>query len=435
MSNSKFKHLSDFDRSFIEASLNSNMSFKDIADPLGKDPSTIAKEIKKHRVSKIPIQLGYPKNMCSLKKKCNGKLCSLLGNCNYSCRNCHKCNSLCSNYHYVECETLSKPPYVCNPCSSKRYCTKIKYLYSANLSHNEYKSLLSSSRQGINISESQFTLIDNLVSDLVINNGLSIAHIVANNKDDIHLSQRTIYRYFDYDILSAKSLDLPRKLSFKPRKSNNDGTTRDYAYLEGRRYSDFIDYSKNNPHLEVIEIDCVEGTIGSSVFLTMIFRNSGLMLIFKLDHKTSENVNMTLKNLITYIGKTRFKKYFPIILSDRGSEFRRLFEIENDRNGNLLTRVFYCDAHKSYQKGTLEQAHTHIRKVYPKGNCLDSVSHKDTLDLMNNINNYSRKALNGKTPLEIFKEQKPIKFVDALNQKKIAPNRVCLRAKMPRKQK
>ena len=45
------KHLTLEDRKYIEKSLNSGCSFKDIARYLCKDPTTISKEIKLHRLS------------------------------------------------------------------------------------------------------------------------------------------------------------------------------------------------------------------------------------------------------------------------------------------------------------------------------------------------------------------------------------------------
>lgn len=45
------KHLSLEDRKYIEQSLNHGSSFKDIARFLCKDPTTISKEVKLHRVS------------------------------------------------------------------------------------------------------------------------------------------------------------------------------------------------------------------------------------------------------------------------------------------------------------------------------------------------------------------------------------------------
>ncbi len=44
------KHLTLEDRNYIEQALNQNMTFKEIAKFLSKDPTTISKEIKKHRI-------------------------------------------------------------------------------------------------------------------------------------------------------------------------------------------------------------------------------------------------------------------------------------------------------------------------------------------------------------------------------------------------
>lgn len=426
----KFKHLTKSDRSFIESYLATFTSFKDIADALAKDASTIAKEIKRNSIIKHPSAFGKNINVCSKKQDCNfGKLCSIRSVCNSSCTSCKKCNELCSNYSYLECPVLLKPPYVCNPCASKSHCKKIKRVYSASSAHDSYLDLLSTSRTGINISLEEFEKIDNLVSTLVKESNLSINHIINTNKDEISLSARTIYRYFDNNILLASSLDLPRKLKFKPRKKTKEESNINFEYLDGRRYSDFQKYLLEHPEQEVIELDCVEGTKGSAVFLTMLFRNSSLMLVYKLDKHDANSVNNVLRNLMKQVGKTRFKKYFPIILTDRGHEFRRLSQLEFDNKNNRITRIFYCDPNCSYQKGKLEQNHTILRKVYPKSKCLDSVSEEDTINLMNNINNYARESLGFKTPLEVFSEDKPVKFVLALKQKKIASNKVCLKAK------
>lgn len=45
------KHLTLDDRKYIEKSLNQGLSFKEIAKYLCKDPTTISKEIRTHRLS------------------------------------------------------------------------------------------------------------------------------------------------------------------------------------------------------------------------------------------------------------------------------------------------------------------------------------------------------------------------------------------------
>ena len=59
------KHLSLEDRKYIEQSLNHGSSFKDIARFLCKDPTTISKEVKLHRVSVVRyhLQCNNPSNL------------------------------------------------------------------------------------------------------------------------------------------------------------------------------------------------------------------------------------------------------------------------------------------------------------------------------------------------------------------------------------
>ena len=49
------KHLTLSDRTSIEASLKEGISFKGIASELGKDPSTISKEVRAHITIIIPV--------------------------------------------------------------------------------------------------------------------------------------------------------------------------------------------------------------------------------------------------------------------------------------------------------------------------------------------------------------------------------------------
>lgn len=44
--NNKFKHLSFSERASIEVALNQGLSFKQIAQDIGKDPTTVSKEVR-----------------------------------------------------------------------------------------------------------------------------------------------------------------------------------------------------------------------------------------------------------------------------------------------------------------------------------------------------------------------------------------------------
>jgi len=65
------KHLTLQDKYPIEDSLNQSLPFKCIAEQVGKDPSTISKEICRHRIP----ESGYSPtvNDCIYRKKCQKK--------------------------------------------------------------------------------------------------------------------------------------------------------------------------------------------------------------------------------------------------------------------------------------------------------------------------------------------------------------------------
>ncbi len=52
------KHLTLANRIIIEKSLDNNIPFTEIARSISKDPSTISKEVKKHRIQKKSTSFG-----------------------------------------------------------------------------------------------------------------------------------------------------------------------------------------------------------------------------------------------------------------------------------------------------------------------------------------------------------------------------------------
>ena len=95
---------------------------------------------------------------------------------------------------------------------------------------------------------------------------------------------------------------------------------------------------------------------------------------------------------------------FPIILTDNGSEFSNPKSIEYgaDGTGFRRTRIYYCNPSAPYQKAEIEVGHEFIRRVLPKGKSFDELMQEDMDLMMDHINSYRRKKLNGKSPYEAF---------------------------------
>lgn len=62
------------DRISIEKGLDQHLSLRSIALQLGKDPTTISKEIKKHRSFQEHNRFNEPANKCALAKDCKRKI-------------------------------------------------------------------------------------------------------------------------------------------------------------------------------------------------------------------------------------------------------------------------------------------------------------------------------------------------------------------------
>ena len=290
------KHLDLESRNYIEQALVRNLTFKEIAHYLDKDPTTISKEVKKHRIKKQGQSIHVSFNHCANRSYCTKtNICNT--NCTKLCKKCPSCNNVCSSFVEGICLRLQRAPFVCNGCPHKYSCKLTKYYYKALPSFNSYKTTLSESRQGINMSELELCKLDKIISPLV-KQGQSISHI--HRTHDISCTKATLYNYLSKNCFSVGPIDLPRKVRLKKRKKSKN-TSKETKVRTNRTYEDFKKYTDANPDLPIVEMDTVEGKKGGKVLLTFLFRNSRLMLAFILEKKTQQEVLNTfncLENLL-----------------------------------------------------------------------------------------------------------------------------------------
>lgn len=426
------KHLSPENRDIIETALNSNQSIKDISVLLSKDPSTISKEIKRNRSYKEASKFGGYSNICVNRYNCTETAVCGDKSCLKECFTCYKCNTCCKLFKAEICKTLSRAPYVCNGCSKKTSCRLEKYYYRAKEAQTKYKTLLSSSRAGINMSEDELGALNELTAPL-IRKGQPIGHIFASHNDEIPCTKRTFYSYVEKGIFSFGNIDLRRKVRYKKRKIKKiSNIRRNSKLLIGRKYTDFINFTTENPDIKIVEMDTVEGVKGGKVILTIFFRESKLMLMILLNAKTQEAVKQVFDNIENSIGTELFKKTFPAILTDNGSEFLDPEKLENSscKDNFKRTSIFYCDPNCSFQKGGIEKNHEYIRYIVPKGKSFNNFTQAHVELIMNHINSTSRENLNNHTPMEIARLLFPLELINLFNLKTISANNVCLTPKL-----
>ncbi len=264
---SKGKHLRMEDRLIIEYGLDQNYTLKEIAERFKKDPTTVSKEIKRNRFLKVNKLKEKDLRSCQHRRNCTKtNLCS--SNCGKQCKKCSfiNCYRTCKEYSVKKCSKLNRYPYVCNSCNTVTTCTGEKSYYKAKVADSKYKELLVASREWLNITSNELKKMDEIISPLILK-GQSISHIFTHHKGEIDCCERTLYYYFDKNAFTARNIDLPRKVKYKPRKKSTLPVVKESACRAGRTFSDFGSFVEKNPDLPVVEMDTVHGTRSGKVLL------------------------------------------------------------------------------------------------------------------------------------------------------------------------
>lgn len=404
-------HLSLQDRQIIQKGIESRSSKVAIAQTIGKDPTTVAKEIRKHRDLKR-------RNAFNQKLIC------------VHIKECHGCKRKCSRYEEQKCSKRDRSPGACNKCPDIPKCRLDKYFYNANAAHEQYKYELVTSREGINITEAQRDEIANIIVPL-INQGQSIYQIISAHPE-INLSEKTIYNYIDMGVFKKYgliNLSLKEKIVRKQFK-NKYKKRKEPANYSGRKYENYEKFIIDNPNVITVEMDTVYNKQEGPYIQTFIFPNTSFMIGFLHNEKTSKSMAKTLDNLEKLLGEENYNKLFSLILTDRGTEFEKyeLFET-NIETGELRTNMFYCDPMQSAQKPHVENNHNYIRDILPNGLDLSFLTQEKLNLMFSHINSTPREHYAGKTPYEMFEffYDKNKEIMNLLNIQKIKRDEVVLK--------
>lgn len=354
-SNNKNLHLTVQERIIIEKGIENGSTKAAIALTIGKDKSTVGKEIKKHR--ELVHKSSYKINCANIK------------NCSHN----HVCDN-CADFKPFTCNRRDRSPGACNGCSKYTHCRYDKYRYKADFSHKKYREDLVDSRTGINMSYEECKAMADIIVPL-IEAGHSPYHIVTNHPE-LNISEKTLYNYIENGIfrefgLLDIDLRIKTKRKITKKASNKYKKREDKKYLNDRTYDDFINYTAENKNLSVVEMDTVYNNGSTGPFMqTFKFLDYSFMFIVYQEEKTAKSMVEGVDLLEKILGKDLFSEEVAIIKTDRGSEFCDAEGFEKEENESRRTRIFYCDPMASGQKGSLENNHKEIRYICPKENDL-----------------------------------------------------------------
>lgn len=265
----KYNHISDFERGQIKAYLEEGLSQSEIAKKLGRNRSTISREIKRGCVNVIVIKNGYQKDV--------------------------------TEYSPV--------------ASKERYTNNRK---------------LSTHRNRIETNRVSKTFITGLIEEVKRTHRIHSIDTYrheykANNPEEYVPSTATLYRYIHQDLIGLKPIDLPMMVRRKPRKKKKE--THPHKKKLGNSIElrpESINERKENGHFE---IDLVHGVMGKNekVVMTLVDRRTRFGFVRLLPNSKALTINKAIEAIMREYGRGIIKS----ITADNGSEFSRLTDLEN----------------------------------------------------------------------------------------------------------
>ena len=147
------------------------------------------------------------------------------------------------------------------------------------------------------------------------------------------------------------------------------------------------------------EADLLHPQKSGAAILVASERKSRYTLLAKLNGKHAEPVADQLTQWLAPMPANRKRS----VTNDNGPEF-----FCHHKLNQIDIKTFFCDPHKPWQKGSVENINGRIRRFIPRGTNPDSFSNQDLQNLAALLNNTPRKCLGFKTPAEIFSGQQHV---------------------------
>jgi IS30 family transposase len=215
---------------------------------------------------------------------------------------------------------------------------------------------------------------------------------------EMRISHETIYR----SLFVQSRGELRRQLSAKLR------TGRSKRHARGRRddrgrIADMVPISERPPEVEDRAVpghwegDLLLGAGGRSAIATLVERQTRYVLLARLgSERTTEQVIAALKAQI----QTLPRQLTRSLTWDQGKELaaHKAFTVQTG------VKVYFCDPHSPWQRGSNENTNGLLRQYLPKGSDLAACSQIALDQIAAELNRRPRKTLAWRTPAEKMTE-------------------------------
>ncbi len=293
------------------------------------------------------------------------------------------------------CAGLRGWPHVRNGCNKRRYHCSMPFRceYSAARAQLLADGELSAARRGVDRSEAEFEAIAAKIGgDLA--RGLSPAQISRARSPEFRAAPSTIYRWVERGYAGMSSMDLRRKVGYRPRRRAASSPT---PHGPGRSFAAFSALPEGEREA-ACEMDAVIGRASDrQCVLTIYLRCCRAQLCLLLPERSSSAVAAALDVLEAAVGGAAFRRMLGLILIDNGAEFSDWESLERSclPGAGARCRACYCDVRQSQQKGGRERNHVELEKLPPKrrGVSFDDLEAADMAAVTSQLNSEPRPSM------------------------------------------
>lgn len=220
----------------------------------------------------------------------------------------------------------------------------------------------------------------------------------------------TLYNYIKAGVFANITMvDCPNRKSGKKKKKKKIQVQKRLSKGTGiDERPDDIDTRDEFGHWEM---DSVIGKKkeGKKAIIVLTERKTRMEIVRLVKNHTSTEVLRVLNKLERDFGEKNFRQIFKTITVDNGTEFSDWAGMEKSRRNKHIprTKIYYCHAYRSWERGSNENQNKMIRRWHPKGTSFDELTQADLSKIETWMNDYPRKMFNGKSALCMVQQEYP----------------------------
>lgn len=206
---------------------------------------------------------------------------------------------------------------------------------------------------------------------------------------------KTLYNYIDKRMLKTRNIDLWLKVRRKPK---TEAPKRPNKKILGMRIEERPSDIQERQNFGHWEADSVIGKASDRTAIsTVVERKTRFQIAGKLAEKGAEATNAAIKALFGMYPQNGLFKSFT---ADNGSEFAGLSDALQG-----IADVYFCHPYSSWEKGTNERHNGLLRRHIRKGRSIDALDAETIRQAADWNNALPREILGWRTPAECFAQE------------------------------